>query len=62
MRSFEGFQRRAVVILPSEEEYAKRQAKRTEIDGKDVPDIAVLEMKGSFIYQQLPIYSSNYLR
>lgn len=46
MRPFEGFKRRAVVVVVSDEEQAKRQALQEEQDGKDVPNSAVLEMKG----------------
>lgn len=46
MRGFEGFVRRAVVIVPTDEELKARTAKREEEEGKDVPDTAVLEMKG----------------
>ncbi|XP_064490069.1 heterogeneous nuclear ribonucleoprotein U-like protein 1 [Ornithodoros turicata] len=48
MRPFEGFKRKAVVIVPTDEEYLKRCAKREKEEGKDVPDIAVLEMKANF--------------
>ena len=46
MRPFEGFQRKAVVIVPTEEEYKRRCEKREKEEGKEVPDSAVLEMKG----------------
>ncbi|XP_034244249.1 heterogeneous nuclear ribonucleoprotein U-like protein 1 isoform X2 [Thrips palmi] len=48
MRSFDGFKRRAVVIVPAEDEFQRRVAKREAEEGKDVPDSAVLEMKANF--------------
>ncbi|XP_037091309.1 heterogeneous nuclear ribonucleoprotein U-like protein 1, partial [Pollicipes pollicipes] len=48
MRNFAGFKRRAVVIVPTDEEFKKRIEKRTSEEGKDVPDSAVLEMKAAF--------------
>lgn len=49
MRPFEGFKRRAVVIVPTDEEFLRRCEKREKEEGKDVPDIAVLEMKANFV-------------
>ncbi|XP_077493656.1 heterogeneous nuclear ribonucleoprotein U-like protein 1 isoform X3 [Amblyomma americanum] len=49
MRPFEGFKRRAVVIVPTDEEFIRRCQKREKEEGKDVPDIAVLEMKANFV-------------
>ena len=49
MRGFEGFVRRAVVIVPTDEELKSRIAKREAEEGKDVPDSAILEMKGLFL-------------
>ena len=46
MRPFEGFQRKAIVIVPTDEEFKRRCEQREKEEGKDVPDSAVLEMKG----------------
>ncbi|XP_064208564.1 heterogeneous nuclear ribonucleoprotein U-like protein 1 [Anguilla rostrata] len=49
MRPFEGFQRKAIVICPADEDLKERTLKRTDEEGKDVPDHAVLEMKANFV-------------
>ena len=46
MRPFEGFTGKAIVVVPTDEEFQKRIEKRTKEEGKDVPEHAVLEMKG----------------
>lgn len=48
MRGFEGFVRRAVVVVPTDEEFKRRSEKREAEEGKEVPDSAVLEMKGKY--------------
>ncbi|XP_006871461.1 PREDICTED: heterogeneous nuclear ribonucleoprotein U-like protein 1 isoform X2 [Chrysochloris asiatica] len=48
MRPFEGFQRKAIVICPTDDDLKDRTIKRTDEEGKDVPDHAVLEMKANF--------------
>ncbi|XP_014817494.1 PREDICTED: heterogeneous nuclear ribonucleoprotein U-like protein 2, partial [Calidris pugnax] len=44
---FHGFQRRAVVLVPGEEEWGRRLGLRREAEGEDVPDCVMLEMKGA---------------
>ena len=46
MQPFEGFQRKAIVIVPSEEDFKTRTEAQKKEEGKDVPERAVLEMKG----------------
>lgn len=48
MRPFEGFKKKAVVLVPTDEEFMRRCNKRESEEGKDVPDSAVLEMKANF--------------
>lgn len=56
MRPFDGFQRKAIVIVPTDEEFKRRIEQRTKEEGKEVPEKAVLEMKGSFkIYLTGPL-------
>lgn len=48
MAYFNGFKRKAIVIVPNEEEAKTRWEKRIEEEGKDIPDSAVMEMKANF--------------
>ncbi|CAK9817634.1 Heterogeneous nuclear ribonucleoprotein U-like protein 1 [Anthophora quadrimaculata] len=48
MKNFCGYQRKAVVIVPSEEEYKSRTMKHKPIDGKEITNSMLLEMKASF--------------
>ncbi|XP_014818117.1 PREDICTED: heterogeneous nuclear ribonucleoprotein U-like protein 1, partial [Calidris pugnax] len=48
LRPFEGFQRKAIVVCPTDQDLRARTLKRTDEEGKDVPDHAVLEMKANF--------------
>lgn len=47
LRPFEGFKRKAVVLVVTDEEQAKRQTLQEAQDGKEVPDNTILEMKGT---------------
>ena len=49
MRPFEGFQRKAIVIVPTDEVFKERCEQREKEEGKEVPDSAVLEMKGRVV-------------
>lgn len=46
LRAFEGFKRRAVVVVVGDEEYAKRQSLKEAAVGKDIHESTVMEMKG----------------
>ena len=46
VRPFQGFKRKAVVVLPSDETYQERLAEREKTLKKSVHPDAILEMKG----------------
>jgi len=48
VRPFEGMTRKAIVIVPSEEDYKARIEAQEKAQCKDVPDNAVMEMKANF--------------
>lgn len=43
---FKTFSRKAVVVVPKEEDWKKRLELRKEVEGDDVPESIMLEMKG----------------
>ena len=45
-RPFEGMIRKAVVIVPSDEDYKARIEAQEKANSKEVPDNGVMEMKG----------------
>ncbi|XP_074087377.1 heterogeneous nuclear ribonucleoprotein U-like protein 2 isoform X2 [Macrotis lagotis] len=45
---FKTFSRKVVVIVPKEEDWKKRLELRKEVEGDDVPDTVMLEMKANF--------------
>jgi len=47
-RPFEGFQRRSVVVVPTDEIYKERCAAQESAGCKDIPDDAIMEMKANF--------------
>ncbi|KAJ8981698.1 hypothetical protein NQ317_003419 [Molorchus minor] len=47
MRPFEGFKRHAVIVVVDDEEQARRQSLQEALDGKEVPDSTILEMKAA---------------
>lgn len=47
MQPFEGFHRKAVVVLPTDEVFKNRVKDRKDEEGKDIPESAVNEMKGN---------------
>ena len=51
VRPFEGMTRKAVVIVPSEEDYKARTEAQKKEESNDVPDNAVMEMKGEYPHQ-----------
>ncbi|KAH9513107.1 Heteroproteinous nuclear ribonucleoprotein U-like protein 1, partial [Bulinus truncatus] len=48
MKNFTGFYRIAAILQPNDLELERRSKKRTQEDGKVVPESAVLEMKANF--------------
>merc|ERR1719325_175741 len=47
-RPFEGFQRRSVVVVPTDDTYKERCQAQEAAGGKDIPDEAIMEMKANF--------------
>jgi len=47
-RPFQGYVRRCVVVVPSDEDYKARVKAQEESQDKDIPDEAIMEMKANF--------------
>lgn len=48
MRLFEGFKRKAVIVVCTDEELAKRKSQQDAQDGNDVSEASMLEMQGIY--------------
>ena len=48
MKNFSGYQRKALVLVPSDEEYKLRVAKFKPTEGKELTDTVLMEMKANF--------------
>lgn len=57
LRNFSSFVRKAVVVVPSEEDFSSRVAQVVSVEGKVIPDSSVNEMKVAF---KLPV-TGDYL-
>ena len=57
MKPFAEFQCKAIVVVPNDEEFRRRVAAREAIEGKEVPDAAVVNMKANFV---LPDFEENF--
>lgn len=57
MTPFREFQRKAVVLVPSEEEFANRRVRQVQETGREIPAEAMLELKATFI---LPVFDDGY--
>ncbi|KAJ8338015.1 hypothetical protein SKAU_G00369810 [Synaphobranchus kaupii] len=58
---FSGFQRRAVVICPADEEWKRRLAAHQKQEGEEVPDMCLLKVKVSFTLPQQGDYLEEVL-
>ena len=50
---FKTFCRKVVVVVPNEEDWKKRLELRKEVEGDDVPESIMLEMKGGLMLHKL---------
>ena len=48
MKNFNGYQRKAIVVVPPEEEFKSRSSKHKPIEGKEITESMLLEMKANF--------------
>ena len=49
LTEFQHFALKAVVVVPSNDEYIRRATLRSQEEGKEVPEEAVLNMKANFV-------------
>ena len=47
--TYKYFQVKAVVVVPTDQEFRRRVSAREALEGKEVPDAAVLNMKANFV-------------
>jgi len=53
MKPFSGFQCKAIVVVPNDQEFRRRVQERESIEGKEVPDAAVVNMKANFVLPEV---------
>jgi len=53
LKDFNGFDCKAVTVVPSDDEFRRRVSEREAIEGKEIPDSAVLNMKANFVLPEV---------